>query len=138
MSVRRLGMASGAAVGITVALGIKTSTAHAAAPNYDCESGEVCLYENNDYNQNAANHVRQWTGNDEYYSNDVWNNSTDGLNDEASSVKNNGGGSYNVTLYQHSGGGGASSRFAPGTGDPYLANNNVGDNRASSHYWTHV
>jgi hypothetical protein len=137
MSMRRLGMTSGAAVGITVALGIKTSTAH-AAPNYDCESGEVCLFENNDYNQNNTNHVRQWTGDDSDYSNNVWHNSNDGLDDEASSVKNNGGGSYNVTLYQHRNGGGAWTRFAPGTADPYLANNNIGDNRASSHYWTHV
>ncbi|MFA1541816.1 peptidase inhibitor family I36 protein [Actinomadura monticuli] len=130
-------MASGAAVGITVALGIKTSTAH-AAPNYDCETGEVCLFENNNYNENNTNHVYQWTGNDDIYSNNVWYNSTDGLDNEASSVKNNGSGSYNVTLYQHNSGGGAHSTFAPGTSDPSLANNSIGDNRASSHYWTHV
>jgi hypothetical protein len=138
MSLRRLGTVSGAAIGISVAataLGLKTSTAYA---DYDCESGEVCLFENNEYNENNTNHVFQWLGDDESYVNNVWYNSTDGLNDEASSVKNNGGGSYNVTLCQHSGNAGACSRFAPGDGDPQLSNNNVGDNRASSHYWSHV
>ncbi|MEU5877021.1 peptidase inhibitor family I36 protein [Spirillospora sp. NPDC047279] len=134
-------MVSGTAMGLTVAttaLGIKTSTAHAAAPNYNCETGEVCLFENNNYNENNTNHVYQWTGKDELYNNNVWYNSSDGLNDEASSVKNNGGGSFNVTLYQHEGGGGAHSTYAPGSGSARLGNNNIGDNRASSHYWTHV
>lgn len=134
-------MASGTAVGLTIAttaLGLKTSVAHAASPNYDCETGEVCLYENNDFNRGATNHVYQWEGKDDSYTDNNWYDSNDGLNDEASSVKNNGGGSFNVTLYQHSDRGGAHSLFAPGDSDGYLDNNAIGDNRASSHRWTHV
>lgn len=105
-----------------------------------CESGEVCLFENNDYNQGGTPHVRQWTGDDATYTNNDWYDSedgswtTDGLNDEASSIKNQGT-SCNVALYQHSNYSGASSTFARGASDGYLTNNNIGDNRASSHDW---
>ena len=130
-----LGLVTAGAVAIPV-----LSAAPAFADSGSCDSGEVCLYENNEYNKGNSNHVRQWAGNASTYSGQNWYNATtkawtgDGLNDEASSVKNLGN-SCSVRLFQHDNGGGAGSTFARGAADPLLSNNNVGDNRATSHYW---
>lgn len=43
--------------------------------------------------------------------------------------------SYAVALWQHASYTGASSLFVSGVSDAYLANNAIGDNRASS-VWT--
>ncbi|CAL9376852.1 hypothetical protein SUDANB121_00982 [Nocardiopsis dassonvillei] len=127
----------GFAAAITLgALGFAAGPA-AAAVNGTCASGEFCLYENNDFNRGNTNNVYQWTGNDSDYNNNRWYNATAGdftndvLDNEASSVRNRM--TCRVVLYQHVGYGGANSSFAPGAEDGYLANNSIGDNRASAH-----
>lgn len=130
-------MVAGATIGATAPL-VQAQVA-GADPN-SCESGEVCLFENYDFNDGNTNHVRQWVGDDSTYTNNTWFNATDGtwsndgMNDETSSVKNNGT-QCSVTLFQNSSYGGAASTFARGTSDGNLSNNAIGDNRASSHRW---
>lgn len=129
----RIGFAAAVALG---ALAFAATPA-AAAVNGTCASGEFCLYENNDFNRGNTNNVYQWTGNDSDYNNNRWYNATRGgftndvLDNEASSVWNRT--TCRVTLYQHVGYGGADTTFGAGVSDGFLANNSVGDNRASSH-----
>ncbi|WP_017599420.1 peptidase inhibitor family I36 protein [Nocardiopsis lucentensis] len=111
--------------------------AASAAVDGSCGGGEFCLYENTDYNKGNTPNVYQWTGSDRDYNNNRWYNAADReftndvLDNEASSVWNRTG--CDVTLYQHVGYGGANTTFDPGDSDGYLANNSVGDNRASAH-----
>lgn len=134
-----------AACGIAAVLGsgvlLYASPASVSADTYTCDGGEVCLYENNTWNEGSTNHCKQWwasTG-DSNFSNNTWldctahDTTTDGMNDETSSMKNRSS-IYAVTLWQHANYTGASSLFASGVSDAYLANNAIGDNRASSVY----
>ena len=131
-TTRRLTIATliGAAI-----LGLTVGAAPAQAVNdFNCDAGEGCWYENNDFNAGASNHVHQWEVDDLNYSNDVWFNSSDGMNDETSSIWNRDA-FDSLRLYQNSNHGGANSQFGPGASDGFLANNSIGDNRASSHFW---
>lgn len=103
-----------------------------------CEDVEVCLWENNDFNQGNTNHCLQFTADDSSYTNNTWwqctsnTSTTDGMNDEASSFRND----FNFTsvdLCRNSNFGTPCSRFGPNTQDGFLSNNDVGDNAASSH-----
>lgn len=114
----------------------------ANADVYSCDAYEVCLYENNDFNagEHSTYGVRQWTLADSDYRNDKWydrvkpsHNLTDVLDNEASSVRNRG--TCSVVLWQNVGFSGAASIFKAATQDNNLSNNNIGDNRASSHNW---
>lgn len=107
-----------------------------------CQSGEVCLYENNSYNANNTNHVDQWELSDLSYPDEGrkwWDGtsnslSSDGMDNELSSIKNRG--VYcQAHIYQDIGYAGAHSYFNPGDQDGLLADNPIGDNRASSHRW---
>jgi hypothetical protein len=132
-----------AGIGATVAVASLVAVASVAdADPALCESGEVCIYENYDYNNGAVDNRRQWTTNDTDYTNNTWFNVTsgswtsDGLNDETSSVRNSGN-SCNVRLQQNTGTSsiGSTSTFNLGAADGNLSNNNIGDNRASGHQW---
>jgi hypothetical protein len=100
-----------------------------------CSSSNFCLYENSEYNENAGDHWRNLRQGDADFRNNNWRDavgedSGDGMDDETSSVKNRSG--CAVVLYQHVGHEGDHTVFANGTYDPYLANNKIDDNRASS------
>lgn len=124
---------AGIAAAITFAVAGTASGVAFAGNDNKCshKQDEFCLYENNDFNKGNTKHVRQWTGDDYDYRNNAWYNSNDGLDNEASSVWNRTG--CRVTLYQHVGGTGARTTFSSGARDGFLANNNIGDNRASAH-----
>ncbi|MER6694274.1 peptidase inhibitor family I36 protein [Streptomyces minutiscleroticus] len=100
-----------------------------------CSSGNFCLYENSEYNENAGDHWRNLRASDKDFDNNNWRDavggdSGDGMNDETSSVKNRSG--CTVALYQNADHKGDHTVFANGTYDAYLSNNKIGDNRASS------
>ncbi|SFB36215.1 Peptidase inhibitor family I36 [Amycolatopsis marina] len=95
-----------------------------------CSSGNICLFENNDFNQGNTNHWRDFRGNVSNFNNYNWVGSSDNMDNETSSIKNRVG--CGVTLYQHVGYGGDSTYFRNGANDGFLANNKVGDNRASA------
>jgi Peptidase inhibitor family I36 len=112
----------------------------ASADGNVCESGEFCLYENTNFNDGSFSTYgkHQWGGSDSSYSNNKWwdykvpgHHNVDVLNDEASSLWNRTG--CRVAISQHENGGGDTSNYANGSKDTTFENNNVGDNRASSH-----
>lgn len=130
-----------AVVVIAIALGVSGGMAGPAMADPDvCESGEMCLFENTDFNQGNTPNQRQWPGNDDNYTDNTWWNAAgnywtnDVLDNEASSVSNNGN-ECPVTLHQDTNYGGSSTTFFLGTSDGYLGNDNIGDNRASAHSW---
>ncbi len=106
---------------------------------YTCDINEFCLYQDYDFNQGfSEDKCHQWGHPDSSYTNNAWYEcedlepTGDGLNDEASSAWNRSG--FRVrTLHQHANYSGANSSFGPGVADGYLANNSIGNNRASSH-----
>ncbi|NEY33099.1 hypothetical protein GTU99_13010 [Streptomyces sp. PRKS01-65] len=126
-----------AAAALLLPLGL-TSTAQADAARIlagSCAAPNFCLFENNDFNQGNTNHWRDITHSDDDFRGNHWRDGNgwltdDDMNDETSSVKNRTG--RTVCLYQNPGYTGDPSGFADGADDGYLANNNVGDNRASS------
>ncbi|MEG3630742.1 peptidase inhibitor family I36 protein [Streptomyces poriticola] len=129
--IRRIAIvAATTLVGVPLLAGVSS----AAKNDQLCTSGEFCLFENYEYNEpdhRYDGHTRQWTTGDRDYGDNDWFNSNDNLDNEASSVKNKN--PCTVVLYQHPNFSGAASAFKPGAWDPYLKNNNIGDNRASSH-----
>ncbi|NYI07666.1 peptidase inhibitor family I36 protein [Allostreptomyces psammosilenae] len=110
---------------------LPAATGVASAANGTCGTGEFCLWENQDFNGSNDGGIYEWTGDDSDYNNDEWYNTDDGLDNEASSVRNLE--SCAVRLYQHVSHEGAYTTFQSGDDDGYLNNNNIGDNRASSH-----
>ncbi|WP_181774209.1 peptidase inhibitor family I36 protein [Amycolatopsis pittospori] len=120
-----------AAVLVTAAtvagMGFAVTPANAAG---SCSSGNICLFENNDYNQGNTNHWRDFRGNVRNFNDYNWVGSNDNMDNETSSIKNRRG--CTITLYQHIAWEGANSDFSNGANDGFLANNSVGDNRASS------
>jgi hypothetical protein len=105
-----------------------------------CESGEFCLYENTNFNDGSFSTYgkRQWTGSDSTYADNKWwdyvvpaHHNVDILNDEASSLWNRTG--CAVAIASNANGGGDVSNYSNGAKDTTFTNNNVGDNRASSH-----
>jgi len=113
-------------------------SANVSADPGACEYGEICLWENVDYNKDNTRNVRQFTPNVSDYSSPLWWNNdknawtNDEIDDETSSVKNKD--PYcNVNLWQYANYSGARTVFSPGESDGNLSNDNIGDNRASSH-----
>lgn len=115
------------------------SAAHADSP-YVCDSGEFCLYENpylNSGNYNTYG-IMEWEGSDHTYANNTWRDNvvpshdkTDHLDNETSSIKNRT--SCSVTIFQNNDYGGDHTTIAAGHYLNYLTDENIGDNRASSH-----
>lgn len=95
-----------------------------------CDAGNICLFENRDYNAGDLNHWRDFRGNIRNFNDYNWVGTSDNMDNETSSIKNRRG--CTVTLYQHIGYEGADSDFANGRFDDNLADNNIGENRASS------
>jgi len=121
----------------TVAMVAVVGLGVACTPDGTCESGEFCLYENNDYNQGNQDSVYEWVGDDCDYTNNKWYDTSSGseindvLDNEASSGWNRS--SQTITLYQHVGCTGSATAFGAGGSDGFLENNAIGDNRASGH-----
>ena len=120
---------AGAVLAVAAVAGL-TMTASPASAAGSCSAGNICLFENNDYNQGNTNHWRDFTGDIRNFNDYKWVGSNDNMDNETSSIKNRGG--CTVTLYQDIGWKGDDSDFANGANDGFLANNKVGDNRASS------
>jgi len=102
-----------------------------------CATGNMCVYENNDFNNGNTDHWRDFTADDGDFTNNNWLNnngsdSGDGMDNETSSIRNRVG--CTARLWQHVGSTGAASDFSNGSGsdDGMLSNNNIGDNRASA------
>jgi hypothetical protein len=95
-----------------------------------CSSGNICLFENNDYNQGNTNHWRDFRGDIRNFNDYNWVGSSDNMDNETSSIKNRRG--CTVTLYQHIAWRGEDTDFRNGRNDGFLANDPIGDNRASS------
>jgi hypothetical protein len=100
-----------------------------------CPANLACLYENNSYNSGNTDHWHDFSGTTNTFGPLVWfdsatNPTSDGMDNETSSIKNTRSGS--VTLWQNNNYGGASSTFAGGTSISKLSLWNIGDNRASS------
>lgn len=127
--------------GATAAVGGVMLAAPAEAGLADCDFTEICLFENNDFNQGNTNNVHQWLNNDNNYTNNIWYRvgqgwTNDVLDNEASSIKNRDS-QCPVWLHQYTNYGGANSAFPrqdnAGWADGFLDNNSIRDNRASSH-----
>jgi S-formylglutathione hydrolase FrmB len=106
-----------------------------AGPGGSCASGRVCLYENNDFNGGNTDHWRDFTADAGDFNRIVWldnrgSSTNDHMDNETSSERNRRGCSYR--LWQNVGSSGASTVFANGVDDGFLANNDIGDNRASA------
>jgi hypothetical protein len=131
-------------VGATVGGGIALVPGTAGADARDtCDSGEFCLWENKDFNNDNpdGDHVHQWVNNNSNYTDDNWWDVSDGawtsedVDNEASSARN-AGTQCDVWLWQDVSYDGAVTKFAlGGKADGDLGNDSVGDNRASSHHW---
>lgn len=124
-----------AVLALPVAASTMLAQPASADPNGTCTSGVVCLYENNNYNRDAVDHWANFRTDDTNFNNNNWLDRNhvdtgDGLNDEASSIKNRRG--CTVVLYQNSGFGGARTSFANGEDDGNLSDDSIGGNRASS------
>lgn len=114
-----------------LSIGIMANPASAAMS--DCISGRFCIFENNDFNAGASNNIVHWSSGDGDYTNNSWPNTTDSIDNETSSIYNRT--LVSVRLYQHVGYSGDYSEFTSGASDGFLANNTIGDNRASSHVY---
>jgi hypothetical protein len=118
------------ALAVAAALTGLTVFASPASAVGSCDPGKFCLFENNDYNQGNTNHWLDLTRDDWDLRNNYWTGSNDSIDNELSSVKNEM--NCRVRLWQHVGGTGAHTRLDPGQWDGFLANNAIGDNRASA------
>jgi hypothetical protein len=126
--VRR--MVSGALAAVVVATGMMVVTGTASAVG-SCSSPNFCLFENNDFNKgNPNNHWLDLTGDDFDLRDNRWVGTSDGIDNETSSVKNRRG--CDVMLWQDVGGTGAHTKSINGTDDGFLENNAIGDNRLSA------
>lgn len=139
--VRNVGVVSA-----LVALAVGAAPGMASADPDQCEGGEICLWENTNFNgagsySNPLNgNVRQWTGNDTNYNDNTWWDSSsdswtsDGLDNETSAEFNNG--IYcSVRVYQHTNYGGSYSTMFLGTSYSNLYSTPPYDNSQSSHKW---
>lgn len=127
-------------VGALAGLVSLTGAGAAHADVYSCDSGEFCLWENNDYNSGIHNTygIYEWKQKDDSYSNNHWgddqvpsHDANDVLDNEASSARNRT--DCLVNLFQDKYYGGAYSQFDPGAKSGALSARTIGDNRASSH-----
>jgi Peptidase inhibitor family I36 len=108
-----------------------------AGAHSTCSSGRVCLYENTDFNHGNTDHWADFTSSYSNFANGVWLNdqgskTDDVMNDETSSIRNRRG--CTATLWSNKNYAGDDAPIEPGEShdDGNLANNKVGDNRASS------
>lgn len=128
---------AGAAIGTSASV---VAAAPAGAGPGQCDVTEVCLYDSQDYNDGAANYVHQWVGAAANYNEFVWFNAGTGswtgtgVNDRTMSIKNNGE-RCSVRIHQHRDFAGPETWFDRKTADPWLENNDVGGDEASSHNW---
>lgn len=125
----------GAVVGVTVAATLGAAAPAAADAGGTCSSGRACLFENYDFNNGNTDHWRNFIYDHGDFNQLVWldnqgSQTSDHMDNETSSIKNRRGCTF--TLWQDVGYGGAHSDFGAGVNDGYLANNNIGDNRASA------
>lgn len=145
--VRRAGPAM--TLGGATVVGSQILWGGVAAADHDvssCDSGEVCLFESDGFNENAVNHIRHDiattdpkfdTGEaaDRWWDGTSDARSDDNMDNELSSIKNKGT-RCSVTVFQNGDYGGARTTIRRGAGrdgqDANLGDNNVGDNRASS------
>lgn len=105
-----------------------------ASPRSACFQGRVCLYAGFDFNRGQVDLWRDFVRDDPNFAGDTWlrwdyTDSHIGMDDGASSIRNRIG--CPVTLWQHPYFTGAHSTFGSG-GDAYLADDAIGNNRASS------
>jgi hypothetical protein len=115
-----------AAVATFAAVPALAGTAAADSQN-DCPRGNFCIWQDYGFNE----HMKSWPGTDRSYENNSWPGTTDGLNNEASSVWNRK--SCAVIVYQGYGHTGETETFTSDDEDGRLSNNEIGDNRMSSH-----
>ncbi|HLU72946.1 MAG TPA: peptidase inhibitor family I36 protein [Nonomuraea sp.] len=106
-----------------------------ASPRSACFHGRVCLYAGFQYNRGQVDLWRDFVRDDANLADDNWlrwdyTDSLQSMNNETSSIKNRIG--CPVTLWQKPHFTGAHSTFGHGSGDRYLANNTIGNNRVSS------
>ena len=116
------------AVAIAAVLHVATVRMHGL-----CASGQFCLYKDNHFKAGVA----RFFGNDSNYNGNSFNLCQGwgcGLNDNASSARNNGN-FCQVTLRKNANYGGPGLTFPLGTQAPILGNYNIGNDEASSHLW---
>lgn len=106
-----------------------------AGAHATCAAGRACLYENNDFNRGNTDHWRDFTASNWDFNRVLWRDSNgsetnDHMDNETSSIRNRRG--CTVRLWQNVGGTGASTSFRDNVADGFLANNSIGDNRASA------
>lgn len=125
--------------GAACALALVGSTALAgparAGAHGTCASGLACLYENNDFNRGNTDHWRDFRSSNFDFNRVLWRDSNgsetnDHMDNETSSIRNRRG--CTVRLWQNVGGTGAHTDFRNNVDDGFLANNSIGDNRASA------
>jgi len=125
------------AIAVLTVMGAGTAAAHADNA-YTCDSGEFCLWENQDYNSGTHSStygIYEWESSDDSFANNHWrdlygNDGTDVLDNEASSARNRTG--CTVVLYQDKYYGGDKTAFGPGDKSGDLSKLKIDDNRASS------
>jgi hypothetical protein len=145
MTLREISMRRsvlGAVLAVAAGVGMTLAATPASAGTTEiqvgsCSSGYLCLFENPNYNSGDTNHWRDFS-NDANIGGLNWYNgdgseSSDGMNDETSSVKNRLG--CKARLYQHENRGGDYADFLSNASVPNLSTTNIGENRASS-VWT--
>jgi hypothetical protein len=111
-----------------------TGTVYAGSGG-SCAAGRACLYENNDFNSGNTDHWRDFISDAGDFNRIVWRDNhgsetNDHMDNETSSERNRRGCGFR--LWQNVGYSGASTVFNNGVDDGFLANNNIGDNRASA------
>lgn len=126
-----------ALVGAMVITAVGAATPASAGSGGSCASGKICLYENNDFNIGNTDHWIDFTTDHSDFTQWEWLDSNgsqtnDVMDNETSAIKNRRGTGCTARLWQHVGYSGASSDFANNADDGYLANNSIGDNRASA------
>lgn len=132
--MRRTSIIGVAAAFVLVATAALAEPAEAGAHG-SCARGNACLYENNDFNNGNTDHWRDFTSSNANFNKVVWRDShgsetRDHMDNETSSIRNRRG--CRVRLWQDVGYGGASTDFGNNVDDGILANNSIGDNRASA------
>ncbi|GGR66655.1 hypothetical protein GCM10010252_00370 [Streptomyces aureoverticillatus] len=129
---------AGVVLGVSTLTGVGT----ASADDYTCDKREFCLWENPYFNRGSqwdTYGFAQWNAREDgNYNNNKWrdkkvpaHDEVDVLDNEASSARNR---TYcGVILWQHVGHGGARTTLYIDREKAFLEDENVGDNRASSH-----
>jgi hypothetical protein len=93
----------------------------------DCPRGRFCIWED----ANFSGDMKAWSGSDRDYANNVWPGTTDGLDNEASSLWNRH--ACSVGVYDRAGASGEFEVHLSGASDGNLGNNDVGADEISAH-----